>query len=500
MSAKVYLIGAGPGDVGLLTLKAKQLIENADIVLYDSLVGSEIVAMISAEAEAIYVGKRSGQHSLTQEQINQKLIEQAKKAEHVVRLKGGDSFVFGRGGEEVLALIDAGIDFEVIPGISSALAAPTYSGIPLTHREMARSFHVFTGHFKSGKLSDHFDFSVLAKLKGTLVFLMSIASLGEIVEGLTSNGKASTTPVAMIENGTLPYQRQVIATLADIEEKVLAEQIKSPALVVIGDVVGFAESFYREKQRPLLGKKVIVTRSRVQASELRLELENLGANILECPAIRAVSSELKEKDCNKIKNISIYNWLIFTSANSVKSFFELLLEQGVDYRLLANCKIAVVGTVTRRVLQDYGFIADLIPKSYHSSELYKELLNNLQEGDKILRIRGGFADESLLEKLSADGYDCDELTVYEIAAGEFNRRPEEVETADVITFTSGSTVSYFSAFLEEHKIALMADKPCVCIGPLTAEAAKKAGYNNVIVADKHTIKGVVDKVLENVNS
>ncbi len=504
MDTKVYLIGAGAGDVGLLTMKGRRLVKTADTVLYDKLVGSEIVSMIPPNARAIYVGKKAGEHSMTQEEINELLVAEAKKGGRIVRLKGGDPFVFGRGGEEVLALIDAGIDFEVVPGVTSAIAALTYSGIPITHREIARSFHVFTGHFKSGTVEEHIDFDAISKLNGTLVFLMGLGNLSSIVKGLIAAGKASDTAVAVIENGTLPYQRHVLGTLDTIENVVAENKIKTPAIVAVGKVVEFSSDFYREKARPLLGKKIVVTRSRVQSSELSLRLEELGAKVIECPAIKAVPVEMKAEQLEILECLREYQWLIFTSANSVKSFFKILLEHQIDYRALSNIKICVVGKVTKKVLLEHGFIADLVPKNYHAAEMFRSLLEHLNQGDKILRVRGGFADQSLIRNLSREGFECDELTVYDITAGEFSERAKNIVDADAITFTSGSTVTYFSEFLEQYKLPVllqtMEEKTCVCIGPITAQGARKAGYKNVEIAEQHTIKGVIDKVLESVNN
>ncbi len=496
MQNKVYLIGAGPGDAELLTVKAQRILSMADVVLYDRLVSDDILAMIPAGARRIDVGKKPGAHRMTQEEITQEIVKQGQRYKTVVRLKGGDVFVFGRGGEEILGLIEAGIAYEVVPGITSAIAAPAYSGIPITHRGIATSFHVFTGHFQSGEIADQMDFGAMARLQGTLVFLMSVGHLTDIVKGLINAGKSKDTPAAIIENGTRAYQRHFTATLGTIEQTAKDNSVVPPSIILVGDVAKFSDAFYIPKDRPLLGKKVIVTRSRAQTSVLKTDLQKLGAKVLECPSITCQTSQLDDADIAKLKAIDAYQWIIFTSANAVTSFFEQLSTHGIDHRKLGAVKFCVIGKKTKETLLSFGYRADIMPKTFHAFELTQTLLNALTQGDKILRVSGGKADNSLHKALREKGYDCDEIRVYAIKSGSYYIGSDDITSADIITFTSGSTIDFFGDYLKGAGLEPLVDTPCVVIGPTTEAKAKSAGYKNIFKSDTHTIAGVVNKVVE----
>src|SRR5438552_5746477 len=360
MSGIVFLVGAGPGDPGVLTRGAADLIARADLVAVDALVSLEIASLITCER--VYVGKRSSAHTLPQDQINQLLIDEARKGKRVVRLKGGDPFVFGRGGEEAEDLVAAGVDFEIVPGISSAIAGPAYAGIPVTHRDYATSVTLVTGHESDESTGVNWD--ALAKLDGTIVFLMGFANLPLIASRLPRDRN-----VAVISRATTKNQRTVVGTLADIEQKVAEAKLETPALIVVGEVVKLHDAINWFETKPLFGRRVVVTRAREQASELKRLLEEAGASVVQFPTIEIVPPPSWESLDRVIDALGDYQWLVFTSTNGVKFFFERLAAKGKDARALAGCKIAAVGDTTANDLRTHGIFADVVPEKFISTAL-----------------------------------------------------------------------------------------------------------------------------------
>ncbi len=493
---KVYIVGVGPGDWQLLTLKAERLIRTADVVVYDRLVSRKVISIINKSAEKIYVGKKPNLHTVTQDRINEILIEKAKENKMVVRLKGGDPFVFGRGGEEIYGLVENNIPFEVVPGITSSISVPAYAGIPVTYREESASFHVFTGHFKEGDPADKLDFETLAKLEGTLIFLMGMKHLREITSGLIESGKDAKTPVAVIERGTMPSQAQLVGTLDTISDKVKMAGFKPPAITIVGDVVKHHEKLSWFTNRPLYGTSVMVTRARTQASRLSARLEDLGANVIEVPTIFIDDFELGEGDIYKLNNISEYNWLIFTSANGFEFFFKKLRDYKIDIRSLAGLKIAAIGKATARRIEEAGVNVDFIPSNYNSDIMVDELTLRLAKGEKLLYIKGELAKETLCNRLSENGFHCESLTTYRTVSEKLEENVFDNDV-DVITFTSASTVDYFYNALSDDRKQSYFEVPCICIGPKTREAAEKKGFKNITMSEEATIDSVIKTLIDN---
>src|SRR5437762_4361561 len=450
----VYLVGAGPGDPGLLTQRAADLIARADLVAVDALVSPDIVAMI--HCEIVYVGKRSSAHTLPQDQINQLLIEKAREGKRVIRLKGGDPFVFGRGGEEAEDLAKAGIDFEIVPGISSAIAGPAYAGIPVTHREHATSVTLVTGHESDESMGVNWD--ALAKLDGTIVFLMGFANLPLIASKLPRDRK-----VAVISRATTPRQRTVTGTLADIEQRVADAKLETPALIVVGDVVGLRDAINWFETKPLFGKRIVVTLAREQASELKRLLEAAGAEVVQFPTIEIVRPESWESIDRVIDAIRDYQWLIFTSSNGVRFFFERLAEKGKDARALSTNMIAAVGESTANDLRARGINPDLVPERFLSTALLP-LLEEDQRGVRTAVIRAAEGRDDLIDELRRRGGEVDLAIAYETRAAEGSIDG----TFDVVTFTSASTVDNFFAKVSDTGDALLAS-----IGPVTSRSEER---------------------------
>ena len=476
-TGKVYLVGAGPGDPGLLTCRGRDILQSADVVVYDRLIGAELLALCRADAEQIYVGKAAGRHSMTQDEINEVLSELAIRGLSVCRLKGGDPFVFGRGGEEALHCLKHQIPFEIVPGVTSAVAAPAYAGIPVTHREVATSFAVVTGHTKEGAPAN------LPKAD-TLIFLMGIKALPQIVQNLMNDGRAQSTPVAVIRWGTTTEQQVVVGDLTNIEERIAAAKLTTPALIVVGDVVNLRKQlqwFDDAAQRPLWGKTVVVTRAREQASSLVAQLSGLGAKVIQCPTIKIAPLVNYDTLQNAIENIANYNWIVFTSTNGVDAFWEHISQRGFDARLLANAKIVAIGPATENALNKRGLIADLIPATSISESVADEMIQNGAAG-KVLLVRAVQGREVIQEKLRAAGMQVDVVPSYQSVAdnsGAENVR-ELLQTGkiDWVTFTSSSTVKNFVDAIGAKTLdATRASFRVACIGPITAKTAEE---NNLI--------------------
>lgn len=489
----VYLIGAGPGDPDLMTQKAMKALKKADVIVYDYLANNKILNDCKENAEYIYVGKQANNHAMKQEDINQLLADKGKAGHVVARLKGGDPYVFGRGGEEAAVLREQGVSFETIPGVTSAIAGPSYAGIPVTHRGVARSFHVMTGHFKDDYAE--WDWEALTRLDGTLIFLMGIGNIPRIMEALIEAGKPADTPAAVIRWATYPVQRTVTGTLETLANEVEKAGIKPPGLIVVGPVVNFREVLSTFENRPLFGKKVIVTRSRAQAGKLSGHLEDLGAEVAELPMIR-IEKLKSDQWKSTIQTLKTYSWIVFTSQNAVTAFMEGLNQDGLDVRALGHLKLASIGSGTAQALKSYGLISDLVPERAISDSLAVAMKNVITSDDKILLPSGNLASDILKNELSTI-CQIDMPVVYNTVVGEesADHLKDVLEGGiDGITFTSASTVKNFNALIEKAGIEWPAAK-YFSIGPKTSEVLKSLG-KAPIESDKATIEALINCVQE----
>ena len=506
MSGMVYLIGAGPGDPGLISVKACECLRQAEVVVYDRLADERILAHAPKEAEYIYVGKAASNHAMKQRDINRLLADKAKEGKCVVRLKGGDPFVFGRGGEEALLLEENGLPFEIVPGITSAVSVPAYAGIPVTHRGVATSFAVITGHEDPTKGESNMRWDKLSTGVDTLVFLMGVGNLPHITKKLMENGREADTPAAVIRWGTKPEQETLVTTVGRAAEDVERAGLKPPAIFLVGDVVNLREKlrwFDRRETHPFLGKTVLVTRAREQASKLTAALERLGARCLEVPSIRLAEPEdgFHAVDA-AISRIAEYDWVIFTSVNGVSRFFERMEREKKDARALGKAIIAAIGTATADALKSHGILADVVPKEFRAEGILEALENLVKEGQKILIPRAQEAREILPEKLRELGAVVDVAPVYRTEAaetdGEALRQKLAEGKIDYVTFTSSSTVTNLLRIVGTAK-ALHGVKTA-CIGPVTAESCRKKGIEPDIVAEEYTIQGLVEAMRASVKT
>jgi uroporphyrinogen III methyltransferase/synthase len=496
----VYLVGAGPGDPGLITVKGLTCLQKADVVIYDRLVSPALLRQAPQECEMIDAGKSPHGHTLPQEAINALLVEKALAGKVVVRLKGGDPFLFGRGGEEAEALAEAGVPFEVVPGVTSAIAAPAYAGIPVTHRDHTSTFAVVTGHEDPTKADSSIDWQKLATGVGTLVFLMGVGNLPKIVAKLIEHGRDAQTPVAIVQQGTEARQKTVTGTLADIVERAREADIKPPAVTIVGDVVRLRERLRWFDTKPLFGKRVLVTRSREQASALSQQLRELGGEPLEYPAIAiAPPKDIAPLD-EAIARLPTYDWLIFTSANGVRALADRMSEKGLDMQALARLKIATIGPATAQALQGYGLRVDYLPAVYTSEEIATGIGD--VAGKRILLPRAARAPKQLAQALRGKGAVVDEVTAYRtLAVG----APDELKALladgqiDIVTFTSSSTVRNLADGLQGPTAADVLSRCLVaCIGPVTARTAARLGIRVDVVAKEHTIPGLVEAIITTV--
>jgi len=493
---KVFLVGAGPGDARLLTVRAAELIANADLVALDALVSKEIAALIPKTTQVVYVGKRASAHALPQEQINQLLVDEARKGRMVVRLKGGDPFVFGRGGEEAEELVAAGVPFEIVPGISSAIAGPGYAGIPVTHRAYATSVTLVTAH-EADSGSTGIQWAALAQLDGTIVFLMGFANLPTIVQRLLEHGMSPERGCAVISKGTRPDQRTVAGTLRNIEALVNEAKLETPALIVVGDVVTLHEKINWFETRPLFGRRVVVTRAREQASELRRMLEDSGAQVLQFPTIEIAPPESFDSLDRAVDEK--YDWLVFTSVNGVQFFFERLYAKGKDVRALAGMNVAAVGQATAADLRSRGLRPDAVPERFISTELLP-LLAEDQRGIRTAVIRAEQGNDELLDELRRRGGDVDLCVAYRTIAAEYDlaelRALIANDAIDVLTFTSASTVENFCAKLTDaERTQVFARAAVVSIGETTTAALRRYDKSPDAVAAKASIAALHEAVL-----
>jgi uroporphyrinogen III methyltransferase / synthase len=491
----VFLVGAGPGDPGLLTVRGANLLERADVVVYDALVNPSLLSR-AAHAEKIYVGKKSAAHSMPQEAINQLLIDKAREGKRVVRLKGGDPFVFGRGGEEAEALVAAGIQFEVVPGITAAIAAPAYAGIPVTHRDFNSSFTLVTGHERDDEESN-LDWATLAKLP-CLAFYMGTKSLPRICAKLIENGMNPATSAATIAQGTTPQQKTVASTLGGLASAVAAAKLPTPALTIIGHVVQLRETLNWFERRPLFGQTIVVTRTRQQASELSEKLAELGANVLEAPTIELFPpSDWKPVD-DSLRRLGEYDWIIFTSANGVRFVKQRLAHLRLDARSFGHAKIAAVGNATASAVRDELFLTvNLIPESFIAEALADEFAaRNEIAGKKFLLLRADIARPLVRERLIAGGAaSADDVAVYETRTAK--SLPAEVldalaeKNVNWITFTSSSTADNFAQLLGPNYAAKLEGVKSASIGPITTAKLQQLGLAPTVQAANFDIEGLV---------
>jgi len=484
----VYLIGAGPGSPDLITVKGKECLQEADVVVYDYLASESLLSLAGEDAETIYAGKKSGRHSMSQEEINNLLIEKAKEGLTVARLKGGDPFIFGRGGEEAMELSRAGITFEIVPGVTSAVAVPAYAGIPLTHRGYSSTVCFITGHEDPTREESNINWSALSESSGTLVFLMGIGNLEKIARKLIESGRPSDSPVVVIGNGTMPNQRTITGTLANISKKVKDADLTPPGVIVVGDVVNLRGHLNWFESRPLFGKRILVTRPEDQATGFIMALSGLGAECLLFPTIEIIPPESWGELDRAIEGLSIYDWILFTSVNGVAYFFARLDVAKKDTRHLNGIKIGAIGPKTAAALMDRGINPDLIPDTYRAEE-------------RVLLPRPAIARDLIPKSLKSLGALVDEVEAYQTVQPEYSQdqldRLFKKGKIDMITFTSPSGVTNVLALLEGKPIYEEISKVGVaCIGPVTAQRAKEVGLKVVVAPDEYTAEALARAIAE----
>jgi uroporphyrinogen III methyltransferase/synthase len=498
---KVYLVGAGPGDPQLLTLRGKRCLEQADVVVYDYLANPVLLDHAPERAERIYVGRRDRGAYQDQHEVNHLLIGKAREGNVVVRLKGGDPFVFGRGGEEAEAVAEAGIPFEVVPGVTSAVAVPAYAGIPVTHRTLASTVAFVTGHEDPTKGTSSMEWPRLASADGTLVFLMGMKNLPAIVERLTKDGKSIETPVALIRWGTRSHQRTVVGTLRDIVGKAEQAQMEPPTIIVVGQVVRLREQLNWYETRPLFGKRILVTRAREQAGELSRLLADYGAEAVEYPVIQIVPPESWRELDDALAGLNRYHWLVFTSVNGIRPFMERLKQRGQDARTLSGLRIGCIGPRTAEELARYGLNADLIPTQFQAEGLIAAMMEAGVSGRRVLIARAAVAREVLPDQLRTAGAEVRIVTVYRTIrpVSEVKRLKDQLARRELhaMTFASSSTVRNFCTLFEnrDEMRALTAGVAVACIGPITAQTAEEEGLPVTIMANENTIPALVDAIV-----
>ena len=494
-TGKCFLVGAGPGDLGLVTLRAKQLIKQADVIFYDALCNPETLAWAREDAEIIFAGKRAGQHRLSQDEINALLVEKARQAKTVVRLKGGDPFVFGRGAEEAKALATAGIQFEIVPGITSAIAAPAYAGIPVTHREQNSHVTFFTGHEDATKSENAIDYDALAKLGGTQVMLMGVERLDAITREMLARGRSPDLPVALVRWGTTARQKTIVGTLATIAERVRASGFDAPAIAIFGEVVSLRKELSWFEGLPLFGKRIVVTRTRRQAGALSSELRALGADVIELPTIRIEPATNLREFAELVQDAHSYDWIVFTSANGVQAFFEIFFKLYDDAREIGGAKIATIGAATAQRVRDFHLHVDMQPEEFVAESVLREFekLGGV-ENLNVLIARAERARDLLRKGLAGMGAIVDVALAYRTVpetrdvTGARCRFVEE--GADLITFTSSSTVEHFL----DLKLRWPAGMKVASIGPITSATAREMGLTVDVEAKQHDIPGLVSAI------
>ena len=495
---KVYIIGAGPGDAGLITLKGIDCLRMADVIIYDYLVSKDLLQYARSDARFIYAGKQGGAHTLSQWQINDLLVKEAKAGNIVARLKGGDPFIFGRGGEEAEKLAASNIPFEIVPGVTSAIAVPSYAGIPLTHRGLTSTVAFVTGHEDPTKEKSDIDWPALARI-GTLVFLMGVKNIEKIVKELKDNGRAPKTPAALIRWGTTPRQEILTGNLANIATLAKERKFAPPAILVVGKVVDLRDTLSWFEQKPLFGRGVVITRPEKQADDLAQLLIKEGANPIHFPTIKIIPPPDWRGLDAAIKNLEDYDWLIFTSANGVAFFFERLFAKAKDIRDLKGIKICCIGPATAQQVESKGIRVDLVPKKFISEGILESFSGINLQGKKILIARAAKARDVLPEGLKKSGAKVDVVAAYvTVNSGKKKNEMEKLfkeNQVDVITFTSSSTVNNFVKIIG-RKFSLPKGVKIACIGPVTATTAKKAGFPVDIHQEEYTMEGLVGALID----
>lgn len=488
---RVYIVGAGCGSYDLITLRGKKLIEQCSVIVYDSLIDTALLDYAPDNAERICVGKRAGRHSEAQENINNLLIEKAREGNTVVRLKGGDPFVFGRGGEEISALQKNNIEYAVVPGISSAIAVPELAGIPVTHRGSSRSFHVITGHTADDMLPENM--SAYASLDGTLVFLMGLKNLKRIAKILIEKGKDESTPAAVISNGATAAQRVVTGALKDIAEIVREQNLTAPAVIVIGEVAKF--DFSQTIKMPLENITVAATGTKRFVNKLSSRLNNLGASVKNLDYLNVIEYCDNPSFDNALMNLTDYSWIVLTSINGAEIFFSRLNKLKIDVRKLAKIKFAVIGSGTSRALENHGIFADLVPESYTSEALGNKLSEKASEGERILILRARQGSKELTKILDRKNMSFDDIKTYDVQSAASNFIGEEINT-DFIAFASSSGVNAF--FESGYRIS--AKTKIICIGSVTANALRRRSTKNIRICETSNIEGIVDTIIREVQN
>jgi len=496
---KVYLVGAGPGDPKLITVRGLETIKLADCIVYDRLASPRLLSHARPDAELIYCGKLPDRHTLTQEEINQVLVDKALEGKTVTRLKGGDPSIFGRVGEEAEELAKHGIPFEIVPGITSGIAAPAYAGIPVTHRDFNSSLAIVTGHERPDKTESSIHWEKLATAVETIIFYMGVGNLPFIRDQLIKYGRSPQTPVALIRWGTTVEQETLVGTLENIVEKREAAGLSNPAIIIVGEVVKLREKLQWFEKKPLFGKRVLVTRARSQASELSEKIAELGGEAFEFPLVKMVPPSDPAPLDAALQQLETYDWVMFTSANGVHFFFKRLRELGIDIRRM-RAKLAAVGPKTAAVLEEKGLQVSVLPGEFRAEGLLDRLHGELQPGEKVLLPRADIARETLPRELRERGLDVTEVDTYETVIDAENAA-EAIELfrekgIHIVTFTSSSTVKNFMQALAAEDIpALLDGVKIACIGPITAETARQAGLTPDIVAVDSTIQGLLEAIL-----
>ncbi|NIK75982.1 uroporphyrinogen III methyltransferase/synthase [Paenibacillus castaneae] len=504
---KVYLVGAGPGDPKLITVRGLQCLEACDVVVYDRLASPRLLHHVKPGTERIYVGKLPDRHTMKQEEINQLLVDLALQGKTVTRLKGGDPTIFGRVGEEAELLYDNSIEFEIVPGITSAIAVPAYAGIPVTHRDLASSLSIITGHESPDKLDRSIHWDKVTNATGTLIFLMGVAKIGYIADQLIRHGKPPHTPVALIRWGTRVEQRTIVGTLETIEAIVREANFQPPAVIVVGEVVLQREKLQWYERKPLFGVRVLITRARAQASELASQIEELGGEPCEFPVIEikepsdSTAIDLLRKHLSEAES---YQWLMFTSVNGVEYFFRWLRKFGIDIRRFHAARIAAVGPKTAEALIQRGLTVEELPVKFHAEGLLEKLDSELLSGERVLLPRGDLAREVLPRELKAKGLIPIDIDVYETVLAEEQDelalewlREKEIH---MITFTSSSTVTNLLEVLRRRGVSnpveLLSDIPIASIGPLTSQTIREAGLTVSIEPESSTLDDLLQSLVD----
>lgn len=500
---KVYLVGAGPGDPGLITVKGLEAIRKADAIVYDRLASPRLLEAAKPGAEMIYVGKLPDRHTMKQEEINRLLADLALQGKVVTRLKGGDPCVFGRVGEEADLLVEHGIEFDIVPGITSAISVPAYAGIPVTHRDFNTSFTIVTGHEKPEKLDSTIHWDRIAMASDTLIFLMGVAKIGYICEQLIRHGRSADTPVALIRWGTRPEQRTLTGTLETIAEQVERAGFKPPAIIIVGEVVRLRDRLKWYEQKPLFGKRVLITRSSGQAGGLAELIQERGGEAVEMPMLRMADPEGEAAEAldRAIEQIGTYEWLLFTSVNGVEFFFRRLRDRRVDIRKLHRARIGAVGPKTAEALEARGIMSETLPNQYIGEALFEHLKGEILPGMRVLLPRADIASPLLPEKLAQAGADVTEVDAYRtvLATDDAEHLASMLEEGDihVMTFTSSSTVDHLLELLSRCRpdpLKLLEGVQIACIGPVTAKTAEDRGLAVSCVAQESTVESLVEAI------